>query len=51
MEKRLLWKASGFQFRKLEIDTDEKVTLKGTFYLNKDNPMELYYQLMDASLN
>ena len=33
------------------MDTDEKVTLKGTFYLNKDNPMELYYQLMDASLN
>ena len=33
------------------MDTDEKVALKGRFLLNRDNPMELYYQLVDASGN
>ncbi|MEY3321847.1 MAG: hypothetical protein RLZZ417_1430 [Bacteroidota bacterium] len=33
------------------IDTDAKVSLKGKLFLNKNNPMELYYQLLEASLN
>lgn len=33
------------------MDTDAKIKLKGKFFLNKNNPMELYYQLLDASLH
>jgi hypothetical protein len=33
------------------METDEKVALKGKLLLNKDNPMELYYQLVHASLH
>lgn len=32
------------------LDTDAQVILKGSFHLNKNNPMELYYQLLEASL-
>jgi len=32
------------------METDEKVKLKGKLLLNGDNPMELYYQLVNASL-
>ena len=33
------------------METDEKVALKGMLLLNRDNPMELYYQLVNASLH
>jgi hypothetical protein len=33
------------------METDEKVELKGKLLLNSDNPMELYYQLVDATLH
>jgi hypothetical protein len=33
------------------METDEKVSLKGKLLLNSDNPMELYYQLVNASLH
>ena len=33
------------------METDEKVALKGKLLLNGDNPMELYYQLVNASLH
>ena len=33
------------------METDEKVALKGKLLLNRDNPMELYYQLVNASLH
>jgi hypothetical protein len=33
------------------METDEKVALKGRLLLNRDNPMELYYQLVNASLH
>ena len=33
------------------METDEKVALKGKLLLNSDNPMELYYQLVDATLH
>ena len=33
------------------METDEKVSLKGKLFLNSDNPMELYYQLVNASLH
>jgi hypothetical protein len=33
------------------METDEKVALKGKLLLNRDNPMELYYQLVDATLH
>lgn len=32
------------------METDEKITLKGKLLLNSDNPMELYYQLIDATV-
>lgn len=32
------------------METDEKVVLKGKLLLNRDDPMELYYQLVMASL-
>jgi hypothetical protein len=32
------------------METDEKVKLKGKLLLNRDNPMELYYQLVNARL-
>lgn len=31
------------------LETDEKVVLKGKLLLNKDNPMELYYQLVNVT--
>ena len=33
------------------METDEKVALKGKLLLNSDNPMELYYQLVNATLH
>ena len=33
------------------METDEKVALKGNLLLNSDNPMELYYQLVNATLH
>jgi len=33
------------------METDEMVVLKGKLLLNRDNPMELYYQLVNASLH
>ncbi len=33
------------------METDEKIKLKGKLLLNRDNPMELYYQLVNASLH
>lgn len=33
------------------METDEKVVLKGKLLLNRDDPMELYYQLVNASLH
>lgn len=32
------------------METDKKVVLKGKLLLNKDNPMELYYQLVHVAI-
>jgi hypothetical protein len=34
-----------------KMNTDDKVSLKGKLLLNGDNPMELYYQLVNVTTN